>query len=145
MRISFLSYTICVLLLSVPYPGLAEARDHLAGPVPAEVIRVVDGDSLIVRVRVWIDQTLVVSVRVRDIDAPELRGDCDHERWMARRAKAYLNAAVSGGPVTLTEIEGGTYFGRVIARVTTAEGNDVARALMHNDLVVPFRTRKPWC
>lgn len=122
----------------------AVAADDLPGPVRADVIRVVDGDTLRVRVTVWIDQKLEVSVRIRGIDAPELRGACSEERARALRAKAYLAAATSGGPVMLSNVSGGKFFGRVLADVRTFEGNDIARAMMRNRLVAPYAARKTW-
>ncbi len=48
-----------------------------------------------VRVGVWIDLELVVSVRVAGIDAPELfRPKCEAERRRARAAKTFVEAFV---------------------------------------------------
>jgi endonuclease YncB( thermonuclease family) len=52
------------------------AGDLLEGPVTATVERVVDGDTLAVRAKIWIGHEIDVLVRLRGIDAPELRGDC---------------------------------------------------------------------
>jgi micrococcal nuclease len=54
---------------------------------------------------------------------------------------------VAGGPVRLSRISGGKYFGRVLADVTTTEGDDVARLLLNAELVRPYRgkTRAGWC
>ena len=123
------------------------AAETLSGPYIATVERVIDGDTLAVRVPVWLGQELRVLVRVRGIDAPERRSRCAAERRLAGRAKAYLRAMVSGGPVRLTRIAGGKYFGRVLADVTTAEGNDVAPRLLSRKLVRPYRgkARTGWC
>ena len=125
----------------------ADARDVLGGPFLAKVDRVVDGDTLRVRVRIWVDQEVDVLVRLKGIDAPETRGRCPAERQLARRAKAYLAAAVQSGEVRLTNIIGGKYWGRVIADVTTTEGNRVASAMLAHGLVRPYRGRKrtSWC
>ncbi len=133
------------LLMTGLVPAIA--GQTLAGPYAARVERVVDGDTLAVRVPVWIGQELSVLVRIRGIDAPEGSGRCAAERRLAKRAGAYLAAMVAGGPVRLTRISGGKYFGRVIADVTTAEGNDVARQLLSRKLVRPYRgkTRTGWC
>ena len=125
----------------------AHAGQTLAGPYDATVVRVIDGDTLAVRVPVWIDQELAVLVRVRGIDAPERRSRCARERRLAKRASAYLAAMVSGGPVRLSRVSGGKYFGRVLADVTTPEGNDVAQGLLGSRLVRPYRgkARARWC
>jgi endonuclease YncB( thermonuclease family) len=123
------------------------AGQTLAGPYTATVERVIDGDTLAVRVPVWIGQELRVLVRVRGIDAPERRSRCAAERALAKRASAYLAAMVASGPVRLTRISGGKYFGRILADVTTAEGNDVARRLLSRELARPYRgkARAGWC
>ncbi len=125
----------------------SHAGQTLAGPYAATVERVIDGDTLAVRVPLWIGQELHVLVRIRGIDAPERRSRCAAERRLARRAGAYLAAMVSGGPVRLSRISGGKYFGRVLADVTTAEGNDVAPRLLSRKLVRPYRgkARTGWC
>lgn len=55
-------------------------REPLAGPIPAMVVKVVDGDTLNVRARIWINQELDTAVRLLGIDAPELNGACEAER-----------------------------------------------------------------
>ncbi len=44
----------------------------MPGPTPATIEHVIDGDTVKLRVGVWIDQELVVSAHLADIDAPEL-------------------------------------------------------------------------
>ena len=51
--------------------GTAQARETV-GPYHAELIRVVDGDTVKVRVKTWIDHEVIASVRIKGIDAPEL-------------------------------------------------------------------------
>ena len=125
----------------------AFAGQTLAGPYTAMVERVIDGDTLAVRVPVWIGQELTVLVRVRGIDAPERKSRCATERALAKRARAYMATMVAGGPVRLSQISGGKYFGRVLADVTTAEGDDVARRLLSRKLARPYRgkARTGWC
>ena len=136
------------VLLPVAWSMPSLAGQTLAGPYTAIVERVIDGDTLAVRVPVWIGQELTVLVRVRGIDAPERKSRCATERRLAKRASAYLAAMVASGPVHLTRIAGGKYFGRVLADVTTAEGDDVARRLLNRKLARPYRGNKAragWC
>ncbi len=139
----------CAFAMFLPVAGSMPslAGQTLAGPYTATVERVVDGDTLAVRVPMLLGQELRVLVRVRGIDAPERISRCALERRLAKRATAYLGAMVSGGPVRLTRIAGGKYFGRVLADITTAEGNDVARRLLDRRLVRPYRgrARTGWC
>ena len=46
------------------------AEEALAGPVRAVVERVVDGDTVDVRARIWLGQSLTVRVRIDGVDTP---------------------------------------------------------------------------
>jgi endonuclease YncB( thermonuclease family) len=134
-------------LLLPALPGVAAAAEVLAGPYVGAVERVVDGDTIAVRVTVWLEQDLHVLVRVRGIDAPELRGRCESERERAGAATAQLARLVAGGAVVLTRIEGDKYYGRVVADVSTREGGDIGRTLVAAGFARPYDgdRRLPWC
>ncbi len=123
------------------------AAEILPGPYPAEVERVVDGDTIGARVAIWLNQDLSVLVRIRGIDAPELRGRCAGERKQAREAMLALERLASGGRVVLTEIEGDKFFGRVLADVTTSAGEDVGAALVASGHARTYDggARQAWC
>lgn len=125
----------------------ARATERLAGPVEAEVLRVVDGDTLVARARIWLGQTVETHVRLAGIDAPELRGKCAAERERARAAREALAHLVGGGPVTLSGIESDKFGGRVLARVSTADAQDVAAALVAGGHVRAYSggRRAGWC
>ncbi len=112
------------------------AGEVLAGPVPALVTAVVDGDTLEVRARIWLGQELTTRVRLAGIDAPEARSDCPRERALAVRARDFLNASLrpagDDGPATirLHDIRSGKFAGRVLARVESAAGLDLGGALL---------------
>jgi endonuclease YncB( thermonuclease family) len=124
--------------------------------LPAQVVSVLDGDTLVVRVHIWLGQDINTRVRLAGIDAPELKGKCDRERDLARRARAYVLArldpmkagAASGvGAVRLREIRYGKYAGRVLARVETLDGTDLGQGLVAAGLARPYdgRRRASWC
>jgi endonuclease YncB( thermonuclease family) len=50
----------------------ALAREEISGPVAAKILRVVDGDTLLVEAQPWPQQTMEVYVRIRGIDAAEI-------------------------------------------------------------------------
>jgi len=132
---------LLALTTSVP------AAERLAGPVAGEIVRVVDGDTLAVRARIWIGQEIEVLVRLRGVDAPEKRGRCRGERDAAAAATEALAGFSAGGHVVLTEIEGDKYFGRVIADVAAADGTDLSAALIGTGLVRAYSggRRAAWC
>ena len=125
----------------------AAAAEALPGPVSAEVVRVIDGDTIEVRAQVWLGQFVETRVRLADIDAPELRGACAGETALARRALAHLADLLAAGAVTLRDIRYGTFAGRVVARVETTAG-DVAEILLADGVARPYAGRGPrpdWC
>ena len=101
------------------------AREILAGPVPARVVEIIDGDTVVVRARIWLGHEVETRVRLADIDAPELKGKCARERSLAREARAFLAAKLGGGAVVaLRDVRYGKFAGRVLARLETAAGGD---------------------
>ena len=124
MRIPVLILALVALL------SPAHATGRLAGPVEAEVLRVIDGDSLVVRARIWLGQTVETHVRLTGIDTPELRGKCDREREKAEAARTALIGLLGDGPVALSDIETDKFGGRVRARVGSATHPDVAQAMI---------------
>ncbi|HEX2257290.1 MAG TPA: thermonuclease family protein [Afifellaceae bacterium] len=128
-------------------PAIAGAAETLPGPYRAQVERVVDGDTLAVRVAVWLGQELSVSVRIRGIDAPERRARCPRERELAEAAAGHLAALVGGEPVALTQIAGGKFYGRVVADVASAAGGDLALEQLAAGLARSYDggRRDGWC
>ena len=141
-------------LVGAPPPRALGAGGRLAGPLPAQVVSVLDGDTLEVRVHIWLGLELRTRVRLAGIDAPELKGKCARERDLARRARAYLlarldpvDAGAGAGAVRLREVRYGKYAGRVLARVETPDGTDLGRGLVAAGLARPYdgRRRASWC
>lgn len=126
-------------------------RAPLTGPVEAKMERVIDGDTFEARVRVWFGQDVVTLVRLRGVDAPELKAGCAEELAAARGARSALEELLGSGRLVLTEISDDKYFGRVVARVTLAgEGfpeTDVAAALIAAGHARPYSggKRAGWC
>ena len=93
------------------------ARARLA-PFQARVVRVSDGDSITV-----LQGTPQHRIRLADIDAPE-RG----QPW-GRQAQRMLAAMVAGADVQIVPTDTDRW-GRIVARVRTADGTDVSRAMV---------------
>lgn len=127
---------------------ILDARsDDLAGPISAEVLKIVDGDTIKVRAMIWVDQTVEVSVRLRGIDAPELfRAKCPAEKLLAKTAKASVTAATPvGSIVKLSNIKQDKYGGRVIASVASNEGEGLSERLLAQGNAIAYGAPKPWC
>ncbi len=119
--------------------------ETLPGPIQARVVRVIDGDTLIVQVGIWFGQSVVEHIRIAGIDAPEMKGRCPSEIDAARAARQYVAGLVGGGAVELRDVRREKY-GRALASVI-AGGVDVGEALLREGLVRPYRggKRAGWC
>lgn len=126
--------------------GVAIVPDTLPGPIPARVIRVVDGDTVEVEAQIWLGQTVQTAVRLRGVDTPELRGKCADERVKAQAARDLLAARV-GPQVMLLDVGFDKYGGRVVARLHSLRGQDMAAELVKAGLARPYDGggRTPWC
>ena len=139
---------LATLVVAASFAGsAAPAAERLAGPVEAEAVRVIDGDSLVVRARIWLGQTVETHVRLAGIDTPELRGKCAEERKKAEAARAALIAFLGEGKVALSGIEADKFGGRVRARLASATHRDVAQALIAGGHARAYDggARAGWC
>ncbi|EKF41917.1 thermonuclease family protein [Nitratireductor indicus] len=125
-------------LLQIPTPVEAGRRDIVSGPVQVRVLRVIDGDTFVAEAHMWPGQHIQVSVRLRGIDAPEMRSKCPAERNAARKARDALTSLLEAGEVSISAISGGKYYGRVLADVRTSDGLDIGRRLLETRLVAAY-------
>jgi endonuclease YncB( thermonuclease family) len=139
-------FLACFIMTSAPDSASARPKP-LSGPVPAFVERVIDGDTLLVRARIWLGQELRVLVRVGGIDAPEMRARCERERKLALSARDFVRKAIGRRKILLTSIRQGKYAGRVIAEVRDERGEPLAPRLLAARLARPYRRgrRGGWC
>jgi micrococcal nuclease len=119
-------------------PAAGHAKTTLEGPIPALVTRVIDGDTIEVRAQIWLEQEILVRVRLAGVDAPEMTARCEPTRTTAQEARALVVREVEGARVILTHIHGGKYFGRVIGRVQTPKGEDLSTLLLNAGLAIPY-------
>src|ERR1700754_1456632 len=116
-------------------PPPAVAAKLLRGPVEAVVLEVLDGDTFLAEATVWPGHTVRVNVRIRGIDAPEMKARCVAERAAAEKARDALALLFGEEPVAISNISGAKYYGRVLADVTTSGGQGVASILLGEKLV----------
>ncbi len=69
-------------------------------------------------------------VRLRGIDAPELKAQCSEELQMAEAATDALRALLAEGDVTISNIGPDKYNGRVDADVATRKTPNLSRAML---------------
>lgn len=126
-------------LASSAYASESGKRIEIAGPVAAEIIRVIDGDTILVAAKPWPQQTMEVYVRLRGIDAPELKSACSAIRDAGRQARAALAGLTSDQrEIQLTHISGDKYFGRVVADISLSDGRNPAQEMLSAGYVSPY-------
>jgi endonuclease YncB( thermonuclease family) len=117
------------------------------GIYPAEVLRIVDGDTFEARVQVWPGIAITTRVRLRGIDTPELKARCPQERVKAEAARAKLAALLSQGGVELSRIGLDKFGGRIDAAASTRFTPDVSAAILQAGLGRSYAggRREGWC
>ena len=113
----------------------------------AEVLRVLDGDTFEARVNLWPGLYTTTRVRLRGIDAPELKAHCVEERAAAEAARDALQTILAQGEPGITRVTFDKYGGRVVANASTKTTPDVSDALLSAGLVRAYSggRRNGWC
>ncbi|MCA1541443.1 thermonuclease family protein [Bradyrhizobium sp. NBAIM32] len=113
---------------------------------PVEFIRAIDGDTFLARVRLHEGRDPVVRIRLRGIDAPELKASCQEELDKAEAAARALRDLLGQGGVTITNLAPDKY-GRVLADVATRRTANVSAALLAGGFVRSYNGghRDGWC
>lgn len=139
-----------------PLPHETDRRSQDAGIVlqqsgadthqQVEIIRTIDGDTFLARVRQRDGRDLVVSVRLRGIDAPELKASCAQELDKAEAAADALRNLLAQGGVTISNL-GQDKYGRVLADVATRRTANVSAALLAGGFARSYNGghRDGWC
>ena len=97
---------------------------------PVDVVRTIDGDTFEARVHLSPDLNLTTRIRLRGIDAPELKASCAQELQMAEAATGALRTLLGEGEVTIFNIGPDKYSGRVVADVATRRTGNVSTAML---------------
>lgn len=133
------------LFLLILLPTLALAQYGSA--TVNEVTSIYDADTFRANIEGW--PAIIgerVPVRVKGVDAPEIRGKCEGEKLKARQAKQFTVAWLRNAKrIRLEEIERGKYF-RLVAHVYV-DGKSLADALVSAGHARAYNGdgRKSWC
>ncbi len=114
---------------------------------PADVLRVIDGDTFEARVRVWPGLDVDTKVRLRGVDAAELHARCASELEQAQAARVELEKILGEGGVTISRVGVDKYGGRVDATIATRGTADVSAALLNGGFARAYDggKRGSWC
>lgn len=102
-----------------------------------EVISVYDGDTFKINLNCK-EEVLCgnISVRVRGVDCPEIKGKTAKEKRLAKKAKTFTENFLSAEPVNLKNCGRDKYF-RLLCDVKVNE-EDLAEALLKAGLAYPY-------
>lgn len=124
----------------------ADAAEILPGPYEAEILRVIDGDTVEARVRIWLGLDQTIRIRLRGIDAPEIHGNCPGEREAAAASREHLSHLLLSKKIYLFEIGADKYGGRIDALLRLPDGADVSSLMVQSGHAQPIgRARIAHC
>jgi len=147
MRYACLIFYLLITLQ--PFRSAVAATLHMpTGAYEAALVDVIDGDTVRLRIRIWIDQDITTNVRVRGIDAAELRASCVSEKKKALAARTYLEKLLRTAPVLyVRNIAQDKYGGRVVADLLTSDRQNIAQLMLDRDYARHYDggKRQGWC
>ncbi|MFB9886327.1 thermonuclease family protein [Balneatrix alpica] len=132
-------FALCLLPLLV--------RADYGDVLVSEISSIYDGDTFRVSIHNW--PSVVgerIPVRIRGIDTPELRGQCEEEKRQARAAKQFTVAALrQAREIKLKKIERDKYF-RLLAEVYV-DGRNLGEELVRQGLARRYDggSKAGWC
>lgn len=114
---------------------------------PVDVIRTIDGDTFEARVHLGQGREPTTRIRLRGIDAPELKASCPQELQMAEAATGALRSLLGQGDVVISNIGPDKYAGRVVAEVATRRTGNVSAAMIAAGHARSYGSghRSGWC
>ena len=122
---------------------------QVAVATPVMVTRIIDGDTF--RATVLLAdgiEVMSVNVRLRNVDTPELHGDCDYEITRAQLARQRLSELIPvGAVIEISNVKNDKYPGRIDANVFDENNHDVGLILIKEKLGRPYSggKRQSWC
>ncbi len=118
----------------------------------SDVVKVIDGDTIKVRLDLWPGMEITTSVRIRGIDAPETHGrraKCRQEIKKGYQAKQFAQERLMFSKIRIQNISLGKYAGRVVADVEYNDGSgwkNFGLELKQQGLAITYGQKpKPWC
>lgn len=121
-------------------------KAHYGNVIVSEITSIYDGDTFRATIAGW--PPIIgnrISVRVKDIDAPELKGKCEQEKQLARKAKqATVDMLRKGRTIELRNLQRDKYF-RLLADVYV-DNQSLAAMLLKSGLARPYNggTKTSW-
>lgn len=139
------------LLMLVIFSAITHSKE-LYGPYKADVLRVIDGDTIEVAIHAWPGLLKTVKIRLDGVNTPEKRGNGRRKVSACEKAagieaslftKKWLEGVKS---VTVYDVFLGKWAGRAIGKVKKGD-EDLSEALINTGHAVPYfgGKRGAWC
>ena len=138
-----MKYIIVALLMLIPNLALAnwvEMREFKGNLC-------YDGDTCYVTVPALPKELQSMSIRILGIDTPEIRGECESEKQLAKKARELANSLFKSAKVIeFKDIDWDKYGGRILANVYL-DGELYSDKLIAAGLAKPYfgETKESWC
>ncbi len=137
-----------VLLIMFFVVSCSFAKNNYGDIEVSEITSIYDGDTFRVNIKSF--PSIVgekMAIRLNGVDTPEIRGKCDKEKKLARKAKQFtVNFLRNSKKVILKNTQRGKYF-RIVADVY-GDNKSLAKELIKNNLAVAYdggTKEKDWC
>lgn len=157
-RVQLTVMIVCFVLFLVIWSCDADARwrqkervvepDGYKDIKRVEYVRNYDGDTVTVNIHKW--PALVgheIPIRVAGVDTPEIYGDCDKEKSLARITKAFVEIELTNARrISILNPERGKYF-RIVGDIVY-DGKSLTKELLERGYGVPYdggTKENPWC
>ena len=141
------------LLLALAPAEARRKKPVWPGPYRAEVMAIIDSDTIRVVASVWPNVQVPALIRLAGVDTPEkFRPHCAAEKARALAATEFVRGLIApGDTVWLRNVRLGKYAGRVLARVEfqQADGSraDLSEVLLKAGWARPYfgGHKENWC
>ncbi len=146
---TFQPFLWAIILIIIPLVIFSDNKITYPNRYPAKVLDITDGDTFKTEIYSWPQHSIKAQIRLRGIDTPEIRAKCEIEKTLALRAKARLSELLpKGSSIFLSNVELGTYAGRIIADVATHNFPDIGEILLNENLARRYYVKEgkqSWC
>lgn len=141
-----MKYFITILLL---LPLVANAAKPTYGPYRAEVIKVKDGDTVLLDVAIWPNLTKRISLRLNGVNTAEKRGKgvTGCEKKAAQKSTEFTQQFLKNSKfVFVSGVKLGKYAGRALGNISKGK-QDLGKALLEAGHARPYSggKRESWC
>lgn len=140
---------IKIILSFLLFVNLLNADTNYGSISIDEVTSIYDGDTFRVNINSY--PKIIghkMSVRLSNVDTPEIRGKCTQEKLLARKAKQFtVNFIRQAKSLQLRNMRKDKYF-RIIADLYNQDNKNLANELIKNNLAVSYqggKKLKDWC